>query len=286
MKMLNFLFVFIFLFIINTQAWAHKTYSVKKGDSLYKISRKFNIGIKDLKEANNLPSDKLPVGLKLIIPSIESNEEEYATENISSSDKEEEIIYTVKKGDSLWEIARKSNLSVKELKRLNSIKSNRIKPGQKLIVGYRVVEGEPEANVAEQIKELTESPEVQSLPVKERMVLFAKKMLGVPYKFGSNTLNRIDCSAYVQKVFGFIGIPLPRTAREQFSVGEFVNKENLAIGDLVFFKTYATFPSHVGIYIGDNLFIHTSTVTRNVTIDSLNTPYYLKRFVGAKRLLF
>ena len=165
-----------------------------------------------------------------------------------------------------------------------------LKPEQKLVVGYRIVETDtgthaPETNVAKQIEELAESPEVQSTSAKERLVLFAKKMLGVPYKFGSNTLNGIDCSAYVQKVFGFIDIPLPRTAREQFSAGESVNKGNLTIGDLVFFKTYAPFPSHVGIYIGDNLFIHTSTITRNVTIDNLNTPYYLKRFIGAKRLL-
>jgi len=251
MKILNFLFVFIFLFIVNTQAWAHKTYSTQ--------------GVESTTSAQ-LPSDN----------------------------EKQTIIYTVKKGDSLWKIAREFNLSVKELKMLNGIKSNRLKPEQKLIVGYQVTEADtvvhistqPEQDIAGQIKELTESPEVQSASLKERVVLFAKKMLGVPYKFGSTTLNRIDCSAYVQKVFGFIGIPLPRTAREQFSVGEFVNKENLTSGDLVFFKTYATFPSHVGIYIGDNLFIHTSTVTRNVTIDNLDTPYYLKRFIGAKRLPF
>jgi peptidoglycan endopeptidase LytE len=57
------------------------------------------------------------------------------------------------------------------------------------------------------------------------------------------------------------------------------------MGDLVFFKTYASFPSHVGIYLGNNLFIHASSRSRKVTIDSLETPYYFKRFIGAKRFI-
>lgn len=95
----------------------------------------------------------------------------------------------------------------------------------------------------------------------------------------------IDCSAYVQKVYGLLEINLPRSAREQFHAGEMVEKDDLSIGDLVFFRTYASFPSHVGIYLGNDLFIHASKKGRKVTIDSLNTPYYLKRFIGAKRII-
>jgi len=94
----------------------------------------------------------------------------------------------------------------------------------------------------------------------------------------------IDCSGYVQKVFGLLDVSLPRTAREQFHIGEPVSKEELSIGDLVFFRTYASFPSHVGIYLGNDLFIHASSRSRKVSIDSLDTPYYVKRFIGAKRL--
>jgi cell wall-associated NlpC family hydrolase len=89
----------------------------------------------------------------------------------------------------------------------------------------------------------------------------------------------------VQKVFRFVDIELPRTAREQFRAGESISKEELSVGDLVFFRTYASFPSHVGIYLGNNLFIHASTGARKVTITSLDTPYFVRRFIGAKRFI-
>ena len=64
-----------------------------------------------------------------------------------------------------------------------------------------------------------------------------------------------------------------------------LKKEELSIGDLVFFRTYASFPSHVGIYLGNNLFIHASEKGKKVRVDNLNAPYFVKRFIGAKRLL-
>jgi cell wall-associated NlpC family hydrolase len=82
-----------------------------------------------------------------------------------------------------------------------------------------------------------------------------------------------------------IGINLPRSARQQFQEGNPIDKAELSIGDLVFFRTYAPFPSHVGIYLGDDLFIHASSAKKRVTIDSLTTPFYLKRFIGAKRVI-
>jgi cell wall-associated NlpC family hydrolase len=110
-------------------------------------------------------------------------------------------------------------------------------------------------------------------------------MLDIPYRFGGTTLRGIDCSAYVQRVFGMLQMPIPRTAREQYQVGARIGRDDLSVGDLVFFRTYASFPSHVGIYLGDNLFIHASSVVRKVTIDSIDQNYYRKRFLGGRRLL-
>jgi peptidoglycan DL-endopeptidase LytE len=77
---------------------------------------------------------------------------------------------------------------------------------------------------------------------------------------------------------------LPRTAREQFERGAEVSHGDLQKGDLVFFRTYASFPSHVGIYLGNNRMIHASSRDRRVVVSTLNTPYYRSRYLGAKRI--
>jgi len=140
--------------------------------------------------------------------------------------------------------------------------------------------------VVKELKELSEPADGANGVggIKEKLIRIAHKMLDIPYRFGGSSFLGIDCSGYVQKVFGLLDIVLPRTAREQFRLGKLVGKEELSIGDLVFFRTYAKFPSHVGIYLGDNRFIHASSKERKVTIDSLDAPYFIKRFMGARRL--
>lgn len=119
-----------------------------------------------------------------------------------------------------------------------------------------------------------------------KVLSYAKDLVGIPYRFGGTTVRALDCSAFVQRVFRSIGIGIPRTAREQFKIGRNIDRDEISEGDLVFFKTRSRqYPSHVGIYIGDNQFIHTSRKERKVSIGNLNEPYYRKRFIGAKRLI-
>jgi cell wall-associated NlpC family hydrolase len=122
------------------------------------------------------------------------------------------------------------------------------------------------------------NPEERSLFVK-----VAKTFLGVPYKLGGSTLRGIDCSAFVKKIYEIFNIQLPRTAREQLSIGIKVEKDQLQEGDLVFFKRQGN-NAHVGIYIGDNQFVHASSSNREVKIDHLNTPYYSKHFLKGVRV--
>ena len=121
--------------------------------------------------------------------------------------------------------------------------------------------------------------------IKDRLLRVARRMLEVPYRYGGTTLWGLDCSGFVQKAFAFLDLELPHSARAQFREGIKVSKAELAAGDLVFFRTHAKYPSHVGIYLGDNRFIHASGHDRKVTIDSLDKPYYAKHYMGAKRLL-
>lgn len=107
-------------------------------------------------------------------------------------------------------------------------------------------------------------------------------LLGIRYRFGGNSYTGIDCSAFVKKVFASQN--LPRTAREQYVLGESVPAEELQKGDLLFFQTYADFPSHVGIYIGNRRMIHASSQGGRVMISRMDTDYFNSRFLGARRI--
>lgn len=130
-------------------------------------------------------------------------------------------------------------------------------------------------------------PEIQvsrgSNYVSRRILSTAMSYLGVPYVFGGSSPSGFDCSGYVQYVFASCGISIPRTADVQFEVGTPINRSELQPGDMVFFSTYEPGPSHVGIYIGDDQFIHASS-TGCVKITPLSKQYYVERYLGARRV--
>jgi len=254
---------------------ADNTYhTAGKGETLHSIAKKYSITVDELKELNNLKRSKLKKGQKILVK------------------RSGPRTYTVKKGDTIWKIAKKFDMDADDLMEINEMESPSLKVGQKLYLQETADSASAEAyneiitnNIEDELKKTAESEEVKAQDEPNRLVTFAKKLINIPYKFGGNSILGIDCSAYVKKVYGFLGIDLPRTAREQFNAGESIDKDELSIGDLVFFRTYASFPSHVGIYLGNNLFIHASSKGRRVTISNLETPYFVKRFIGAKRLL-
>ena len=117
-----------------------------------------------------------------------------------------------------------------------------------------------------------------------KIINTAKKYIGVPYLWGGATPKGFDCSGFVQYVFNTHGITLPRTSREQYTVGYKVSKSNLQPGDLVFFNTSGKGVSHLGIYLGDGQFIHAST-SRGIIIADLNNTYWTNRYMGARRVI-
>lgn len=116
---------------------------------------------------------------------------------------------------------------------------------------------------------------------------YALSLIGVDYRFGGNTPDQgLDCSGLIRYVFQqATGLSLPRSAREQSRVGQSISKDNLQPGDLVFFNTRRFQFSHVGLYIGDNRFIHAPSKGGAVQVVSLDNAYWQKAFNGARRIV-
>ncbi|MEQ8181926.1 MAG: NlpC/P60 family protein [Smithellaceae bacterium] len=318
MKRRIFLFSVLFLISLSlgfaTGASA-KQYVVKKGENLNTVAKKTGVSVKELKLANGLKGTKLKSKQVLIIPQKDSDVASVKTKEKRTAKKSPATTatyYTVKKGDKLPSIARKTGVSVKQLLALNNLKQKKLKVGQRLLLAKAPAavpskpEKEPVADVENTLNE-DDDLEEDVLPVdsfidtrrdnhnsevlgkwgspdeRKLFVKVATGFLGAPYRLGGSTVRGIDCSAFVRKIYQLFDISLPRTAYEQSNVGRSVAKNELLEGDLVFFRTKRPV-GHVGIYIGNGEFVHASSKDRAVRIDNLDAPYFYNRFVRAVRV--
>ena len=118
------------------------------------------------------------------------------------------------------------------------------------------------------------------------LVVNAMSFLGVPYRRGgTNSETGFDCSGFVRSMFEqTVGQVLPRRARDQAAATEKIDKQELQPGDLVFFNTMRQTFSHVGIYVGDNKFIHSPRSGKKVQVEDMREAYWERRFTGARRV--
>lgn len=115
----------------------------------------------------------------------------------------------------------------------------------------------------------------------------AMGMIGIPYQYGGNAPESgLDCSGLVRYLLKDVwGAELPRTSQEISRVGEHVDRKDLRPGDLVFYNTLRRAFSHVGIYLGDNKFIHSPSPGGAVRVENMNVGYWKHRFNGARRII-
>jgi cell wall-associated NlpC family hydrolase len=181
-------------------------------------------------------------------------------------------VYTVVRGDTLSKIGLQFNMSVQELKNLNGLNSDMIYVGQKLTLrGQAVVT--PPAPVA---------PVAPTGDFAPSLVNVAHSVMGVPYAWGGSSLNGFDCSGFIYYAANQAGKKIGRYSAEGYYSRTFYVDQPQP-GDLVFFaNTYKKGISHVGIYIGNNQFIHADE-KKGVSIANLSNPYYTAHFDGFKR---
>lgn len=115
---------------------------------------------------------------------------------------------------------------------------------------------------------------------------YARSLIGIPYKYGGNSPETgFDCSGFVGYVFSrSLGINLPHNTNEINRFGQAVEVDELRPGDLVFYNTLQRAFSHVGIYLGENRFVHAPSSGGNVRVDNMRELYWVHRFNGARRI--
>ena len=294
-------------------ALAKETYPVQPGDTLAEIAAKTGVTQNALKAANHLKGSRLQANQILVIPPHQNTK----TLKSRPASVPRNEVYVVKKRDTLAGISRKTGIPVAEIRELNRIRGNALKVGQQLAL-KKIPEREttPVApleytkNGVNPEFEMEEEEEADNLLTPEEawaeiekhkqdsaallgkwsnpeepklLVKVAMGFLGAPYRLGGSSVTGIDCSGFVKKIYQFFNIDLPRTAFEQSHVGMRIARSELAEGDLIFFNTKRPV-GHVGIYIGNNQFVHAASRKKGVRVDNLSTPYYDRRFFRAVRL--
>ena len=154
-------------------------------------------------------------------------------------------------------------------------------------VWYRVNAGGVSGYIRSDYVELGErtgEAPAANVTVGQQIVAFARQYMGVPYVWAGSSPSGFDCSGFVSYVFKSFGYQTNRTAAGIYKNGTAVDKSELQIGDAVFFASSSEAIGHVGIYIGDGQFIHSSSGAGYVTINSLDESYYSRMYVGARRI--
>jgi len=242
----------------NSKKTTTQKHKISSGDSLYSIARKHHTTVTKLRELNHLKKgETLKIGRVLKVPTISTSKKKSTT--LAKKSKKHSIrTNTAKKKYTEQKLA-------KTLKNVKTKKSNKFA-----------------------LSDFVFSKKNSSSAKGKKLIALAKKKLGKRYVWGATgQKNTFDCSGLTTYVCKKNGIKIPRRAIEQSKYGKYVKRSELKPGDLIFFDTSKRrkgYVNHVGIYIGNNKFIHASSAKKKVIITSLNKNFYSKRYKGARRV--
>ncbi len=286
------------------------THEVASKETLWGISKKYNVSVEDLKKANpQLETEGLKIGQQIVIPSgiVAVNEKpaENATEIVST---EVELYREVKSKETKYGISKEYGITVAELVRQNpSIK-------KKMPVGFLLTIRVPkekadaiqaektlqESNVSSPSSQIAETaPEIKrdstfvrtgtNSDLIDQLIANATGNIGIRYRSGGTTKAGFDCSGLMICTFNNFDIKLPRSSIEQSRIGTKVSTDEAQKGDLIFFRTNGRrHINHVGMIVevsdGEIKFVHSST-HGGVMISSTKEPYYTRAFSQVNRVL-
>ncbi|RPK07424.1 Gamma-D-glutamyl-meso-diaminopimelate peptidase [Bacillus subtilis] len=261
----------------DTSSQSNKTaattkYTVKSGDSLWKIANNYNLTVQQIRNSNNLKSDMLYVGQVLKLTGKASSGTSSSPSSSSNAGSSTTTTYTVKSGDSLWVIAQKFNVTAQQIREKNNLKTDVLQVGQKLAITGKASSSGSSSSGSSSTSSST-SAKINT------MIAAAKAQLGVPYRWGGTTPNGFDCSGFMYYALNKVTSVSRLTAAGYWNTMKSVSQP--AVGDFVFFTTYKAGPSHVGIYLGNGEFINAND--SGVVISNMNNSYWKQRYLGAKR---
>ncbi|WP_343697012.1 LysM peptidoglycan-binding domain-containing protein [Flavobacterium sp.] len=292
------------------------THEVSQKETLWGISKKYNVSVEDLKKANpTLENEGLKIGQQIIIPSNNAAVSEKETKSLDTEKQEiipstdVEIAVEVLPKETKYAIAKKYGITVKELEKQNPFIKGKLPVGyvlkirttkEKADAANAVISNQPQINEGlETQTQIADNTVVKKdstfvfngnhSDLIDQLILNATENIGTRYRSGGTTKAGFDCSGLMFCTFGNFDIRLPRSSIEQSRIGTVVTCTEAQKGDLIFFKTNGRRRiNHVGMVVenadGEIKFVHSST-HGGVMISSTKEPYYQRAFSQVNRVL-
>jgi cell wall-associated NlpC family hydrolase len=295
--------------VANTTPGLHE---VQAKETLWGISKKYNISVEDLKKANPLlETEGLKIGQQITIPSnvIAVSDSEKTIESSIQTSTDVEVSREVLPKETKYGIAKEFGISVAELEKQNPEIKKKLPLGYilKIHVSKEKADALQASKPTQTIKDTLGSPQqsYDKVIVKndsaalikvsnhydliDQLISNATENIGTRYRSGGTTKAGFDCSGLMYCTFGNFDIKLPRSSIEQSRIGMKVNTDEAQKGDLIFFKTNGRHHiNHVGMVVevvdGEIKFVHSST-HGGVMISSTKEPYYERTFSQVNRIL-